>query len=251
MKVLVALFVLLSSHVFAAGKFHLFMRDLKGRQVWVYLPDGYEKSNVRYPVLYAHDGQNLFDPERAYMGQIWHAEETLNVLIEKKWIRPIIMVGIDNSHNRMNDYTHDYDAEEGRGGEAEIYLNLIMHELKPRIDQYLRTNGTNGLLGSSLGGLVSLYASTKYPFTHIAALSPSIWWNNESIIPLMKPVERLYLDSGTRGGERPQDVQKLAKSLNMGSRLKVVIGEGDDHSEKAWAKRLPHALIHLFGININ
>lgn len=251
MRFLFALILLFSTHAFAAGNFVQFMRDLKGRQVWVYLPDGYEKSNVRYPVLYAQDGQNLFDPERAFMGQTWHAEETLNVLIERKLIRPIIVVGVDNSANRMNDYTHDYDAEEGRGGEADAYLDLLVHELKPKVDQYLRTNGTNGLMGSSLGGLVSLYGSTKYPFTHIAALSPSIWWNHESIIALMRPVERLYLDSGTIGGERPQDVQKLAQKLNMGSRLKVVIGEGDDHSEKAWSKRLPLALIHLFGMSKN
>lgn len=249
MRLLVTILLLFTTQAFAAGKFVQFMRDLKGRQVWVYLPNGYEKSRERYPVLYAHDGQNLFDPERAFMGQTWHAEETLNSLIERKLIRPIIVVGIDNTNNRMNDYTHDYDAEEGRGGEADAYLDLIVYDLKPKIDQYLRTNGTNGLMGSSLGGLVSLYGSTKYPFTHIAALSPSIWWNHESIIGLMRPVERLYLDSGTTGGERPQDVQKLAQILNMGPELKVVIGEGDNHSEKAWARRLPLALIHLFGMS--
>lgn len=247
MRILVILIFLFASEVFAAGKFHLFMRDLQGRQVWVYLPDGYEKSHARYPVLYAHDGQNLFDPDRAFMGQTWKAEETLNRLISTKQIRPIIVVGVDNTSNRMNDYTHDFDQVVGQGGDADRYLEMLVKDLKPKIDQYLRTNGTNGFIGSSLGGLVSLYGSTKFPFTHVAALSPSIWWNHESIIPLMKAPERLYLDSGTTGGERPQDVLKLAKTLNMADRLKVVISEGDNHSEKAWAKRLPHALIHLFG----
>lgn len=241
------LFALLSTPCFAAGKFHLFMNDLKGRQVWAYLPDGYEKSNMRYPVLYAHDGQNLFDPERAYLGQTWHAEETLNKLISMKLIRPIVVIAIDNTPNRMNDYTPDFDPGESHGGGADRYLELITYDLKPKVDQYIRTNGMNGLMGSSLGGIVSLYASGRFPFTHIAALSPSIWWNHQSIIGLMKVPERLYLDSGTVGGERPQDVLKLSQGLHMGDRLKVVIGEGDNHSEKAWSKRLPEALIHLFG----
>lgn len=240
------LLALLSTPCFAAGKFHLFMKDFKGRQVWAYLPDGYEKSNARYPALYVHDGQNLFDPQRAYLGQTWHAEETLNDLISRKLIRPIVVIAIDNTSNRMNDYTPDFDSGEGSGGEADRYLQLITDDLKPKVDQYIRTNGVNGLMGSSLGGLVSLYAAGRYPFTHIAALSPSIWWNNLSILKLMRTPERLYIDSGTIGGEKPQDVLKLSNNLNMGNRLKVVIGEGDNHSEKAWARRLPEALIHLF-----
>jgi predicted alpha/beta superfamily hydrolase len=251
MRYLVLFILLLSNSAFALGKFHLFMKDFKGREVWAYLPDGYETSKDRYPVLYSHDGQNLFDPERAYLGQTWHAEETLNSLIREKKIKPIIVIAIDNTSNRMNDYTPDFDPEEGHGGEADQYLNLVTHELMPKINQYLRTNGVNGLMGSSLGGLVSLYASGRYPFTHIAALSPSIWWNQESIIGLIKAPQRLYIDSGTTGGERPDDVLKLSRTLNMGARLKVVISEGDNHSEQAWAKRLPQALIHLFGPSKN
>lgn len=239
--------MILSTNVFAAGKFHLFIQDLRGRQVWVYLPDGYEKVGGRYPVLYMHDGQNLFDPSRAYMGQTWHMEETLNDLIAKKLITPLIVVAIDNTSNRMSDYTPDKDPEEESGGGADQYLDLITNNLKPKVEKYIRTNGTNGLMGSSLGGLVSLYASGRYPFTRIGAMSPSIWWNQQSIIGLFKAPERLYLDSGTAGGEKPQDVLNLAKTLNMGSRLKVVISEGAIHSETAWAKRLPEALIHLFG----
>lgn len=246
MRLLILLFFL-SRQAFAAGKFHLFMKDFKGRQVWAYLPDGYEKSAERYPVLYAHDGQNLFDPERAYLGQTWHAEETLNDLIDRKLIRPIVVIAIDNTSNRINDYTPDRDPGENSGGGADHYLDLITNELKPKVEQYIRTNGVNGLLGSSLGGLVSLYASSRYPFTHIAALSPSIWWNDRSIIGLLRAPERLYIDSGTVGGERPQDILRLSQSVNMGSHLKVVISEGDNHSEKAWARRLPQALIHLFG----
>jgi predicted alpha/beta superfamily hydrolase len=251
MRYLILLILFLSSSAFAEGKFHLFMKDLRGREVWAYLPHGYESSKERYPVLYTHDGQNLFDPERAYLGQTWHAEETLNTLIREKKIRPIVLIAIDNTSNRMNEYTPDFDSEEGSGGEADHYLTLVTNELMPKVNQYIRTNGVNGLMGSSLGGLVSLYASGRYPFTHIAALSPSIWWNHESIIALLKAPQRLYIDSGTVGGERPEDVLKLSKTLNMGARLKAVVSEGDNHSEKAWAKRLPQALIHLFGPSKN
>ena len=241
------------------GKFHVFLKDFYGSEVHVFLPPDYEKSETRYPVLYMHDGQNLYDPTRAYLGQTWNAEITLNQLIQKKQMLPLIVVAIDNTRNRMNDYTYDVDPGVGQGGEADRYLQRLIFDLKPYVDRQLRTlreRKFTGIMGSSLGGLVSLYAGVRYAETFglVGALSPSIWWNQKSIKGLMAssgvlPL-KLYLDSGTEGGERPQDVDELAGMLSprlSPEKLRKVIGEGDNHSENAWAKRLPYALIHLYG----
>jgi predicted alpha/beta superfamily hydrolase len=243
------------------GKFHLFMKTLKGREIHVYLPGEYDHSGRKYPVLYVQDGQNLFNPQSAYMGQTWNALTTLNSLIRKKQIRPLIVVAIDNTSDRMSEYTHDFDSSVGLGGLASEYLNTLKNDIMPTVEKHLRVEKgreSTGLMGSSLGGLVSLYGSVHShdQFGLVAALSPSIWWNKRSIIPLMKESEtlpfKLYLDSGTEGGERPEDVRALESHLrnhNKAVQLHVVIKQGDNHSEKAWAGRLPGALIHLFGVD--
>lgn len=243
------------------GKFHLFMKTLKGREIHVYLPGDYDSSGRKYPVLYVQDGQNLFDPHRAYLGQTWNALHTLNTLIRKKQIRPIIVVAIDNTPDRMSEYSHDFDASVGHGGGASEYLNVLKNDIMPTVEKHLRVEKgreSTGLMGSSLGGLVSLFGSvhSHQQFGLIAALSPSIWWNKKSILPVMTDSEILpvilYLDSGTEGGEKPEDVrtlESLLKNRFKPGQLQVVIKQGDNHSEKAWAGRLPGALIHLFGIN--
>ena len=242
------------------GKFHLFMKTINGREIHVYLPGEYEASGRKYPVLYVQDGQNLFDPQRAYMGQTWNALTTLNTLIKKKQIRPIIVVAIDNTSDRMSEYTHDFDSSVGHGGGASEYMKVLKIDIMPVVEKHLRVEkgrDSTGLMGSSLGGLVSLYGSTHSyeQFGLVAALSPSIWWNKKSILQLMADSEtipsRLYLDSGTEGGEKPEDVRAMEIALKGRYRpehLQVVIRQGDNHSEKAWASRLPLALIHLFGI---
>lgn len=242
------------------GKFHLFMKTLSGREIHVYLPGEYDRSGKRYPVLYVQDGQNLFNPERAYLGQTWNALETLNSLIKKKLIRPLIVVAIDNSPDRMSEYTHDFDSGVGQGGGAFEYLNVIKSDIMPQVEKHLRVEkgrASTGLLGSSLGGLLSLYGSvSSYEhFGLVGSLSPSIWWNKRSIIPIMTEAtvlpSRLYIDSGTIGGEKPEDVRSLEMAIKSrfepGS-LQVLIKSGANHSEKAWAARLPGALIHLFPV---
>lgn len=242
------------------GKFHLFMKNLNGREIHVYLPGEYDSSSRKYPVIYVQDGQNLFDPLRAYMGQTWNALNTLNTLIRSKQIRPLIVVAIDNTFDRMSEYTHDFDSVIGHGGGAAEYMNVLKNDIMPLVEKHLRVEkgrASTGLMGSSLGGLVSLYGSvhSHENFGLVAALSPSIWWNNKSIAGVMTSSEilplKLYIDSGTDGGEKPEDVralESLLKNRFKNGQLQVVIKQGDNHSEKAWAARLPLALIHLFGI---
>lgn len=249
--------MLASAQVLAAGGFKIFKRNVSypsvslNRDIYVYLPDGYAQSNIRYPVIYMQDGQNLFDPSRGYMGQTWRAETTLNDLIARKLITPVIVVAIDNTAARMDEYIPEKQAD--------AYLDYVTHTLKPQVDQSFKTKTdrfNTAIMGSSLGGLVSLYAGVKYPetFGRIGALSPSIWWNNRSILGVYQQAAvlplKVYLDSGTDGGEEPQHVNDLARLLEQRgfqrATLYSFIQNGANHSEYFWAMRLPLALQFLF-----
>jgi predicted alpha/beta superfamily hydrolase len=255
----------------APGKFFLYLKSFKTqtlsepRDVYVYVPGDYSQSGLKtYPVLYMQDGQNLFDPSRAFLGQTWKAEATLNRLISQGLMAPVIVVAIDNTKLRTFEYTPDQDpGEDQLGGGADDYLNLLTTELKPRIDSTFRTRrerNSTAIMGSSLGGLVSLYAGAAFSQTFglVGALSPSIWWNQESIIntvlraPFMPA--KVYLDSGDSGGEKPEDVQACAGAFKFRGmvntvNLKIIIQPGATHSEQFWAERLPLALQFLFPPN--
>lgn len=243
----------LSLTVFAESTVRLYKKgigpdSLPSRDVYVYLPDGYGKSNLSYPVLYMHDGQNLFDPSRAFLGQTWKAKETLDSLISQKQIPAIIVVAIDNTSARMNEYVPEKDGMK--------YLDFICQKLKPMVDKDFQTTknrNLTGIMGSSLGGLISLQAGMSHfhTFGLIGALSPSIWYNDKSILTAYQMTQflplKVYLDSGTEGGERPDDVWELYYVLEQrGLTPKVVIDEGGRHSEVFWAKRFPEALKFLF-----
>lgn len=104
-----------------------------------------------------HDGQNLFDPSRAFLGQTWKAKETLDSLIKKKTIPPIIVVAIDNTSARMNEYVPEKDGIK--------YLDFISQKLKPMVDKDFQTTkdrNLTGIMGSSLGGLISLQAGMSH-----------------------------------------------------------------------------------------
>src|SRR5436189_1140532 len=134
------------------------------RDVLVYTPPGYnEDVERRFPVLYMHDGQNLVDPEDAFGGVAWSADETAQALISAGAIEPMIIVGIYNTGDRLDEYTHvkaTAGRMRGHGGRADDYGRMIIEELKPFIDTEYRTKPEReftGLGGSSLGGLVSIY----------------------------------------------------------------------------------------------
>lgn len=248
-----------------AGKFSLFIKSFKtpqstyARDVYVYLPQEYhQNTNQRYPVIYMHDGQNLYDPARAFMGQTWDAENTLNSLIRARAIPPVIVVGLDNTPERTIEYTPDIDLDVGEGGQADRYLKMIAVDLKSQVDQKLRTQSqreSTFMIGSSLGGLVSLYAGVKYSsvFGSVGALSPSLWWNDKSIFDFyalsFNLPSRIYLDSGTTGGEHADHVRefktKLLPRYADPASIKTVIQTGASHSEYYWAQRLPYALKFL------
>lgn len=236
------------------------------RDVIVYLPPDYNSApDRRYPVLYLHDGQNLFDSATAFAGNEWGLDELAEELIQTRQIRPLIIAGIYNTgSNRVAEYTHVRDRR-GRGGRARAYGKLIVDDLKPFIDTEYRTlsdPANTGLGGSSLGGLVTLYLGLHYPatFGNLIAMSPSIWWANRAILREVRKLhrklgEKIWLDIGTCEGQDPAACIKNAKDLRdalvgkgwqPGVDLKFIEDQGAGHNERAWGYRMRDALKFLF-----
>jgi predicted alpha/beta superfamily hydrolase len=236
------------------------------RNVIVYLPPDYKSnSQVRYPVCYLQDGQNLFDPVTAFAGNDWGLGETIERLTARQEIEPLIIVGIYNTgERRLSEYTHVRDRRR-RGGGAQAYGRAILEDLKPFIDRQYRTRTEaqhTALGGSSLGGLVTFYLGLLYPrvFGKLIVMSPSLWWANRDILKFARKAKRdagqkIWLDVGTREGEAPEtcvrdarDVRDtlLAKGWQVDFDLKFVEDEGGEHNEQAWGRRVPDALRFLF-----
>jgi predicted alpha/beta superfamily hydrolase len=239
----------------------------RDRDIIVYLPPCYfDDPHRRYAVFYLHDGQNLFDPATSFIpGQDWKADETADELIASGRLDPLIIVGIYNmGEDRIDEYTPTRDARHNRGGKADLYGRFIVEELKPFIDSAYRTlkdPGNTGLGGSSLGGLVSLYLALKYPdvFGKVAAMSPSVWWDDRAIIKKVeslkdKPRLRVWLDMGTNEGSGPHHLRGAAtlrdtfvgKGWREGKDLLFFVASGGAHSETAWGGRFDLVLRFLF-----
>jgi predicted alpha/beta superfamily hydrolase len=233
------------------------------RDLIVYTPPGYaEQSWRRFPALYLHDGQNLFDGATSFIpGQDWHVGATADYCIQSGEVEPLIIVGMYNTKARIREYTPTHVPRLG-GGRADRYAKFLIDEVKPFVDREYRTlSGSQhtGIGGSSLGGLVSLYLGLKYSriFGKIAALSPSVWWNQQVIhrfaqAAAIEPRPRIWLDIGTREGPRivPQVEQfrdvLLQKGWKLGNDLHFERIEGAEHNELAWAQRVGPFLRFLF-----
>jgi predicted alpha/beta superfamily hydrolase len=235
------------------------------RDIIVYLPPGYEADKAkRYPVLYLHDGQNLFDGATSFIpGQEWRADETAQALIEAGRIRPLIIVGIYNGgDSRIDNYTQAFSEKFKKGGKADLYGRLIVEELKPFIDSQYRTlPDDTGLGGSSLGGLVSMYLGLKYPnvFTKLAVISPSVWWADRQVLKDVaaapKSPARIWLDIGTDEGKNGEETVEEARMLRdaliakgwvLGRDLAYFEDPGAQHNEAAWSKRFDRVLEFLY-----
>lgn len=164
------------------------------RNILIWLPPEYgTEPTRRFPVLYLHDGQNLFDPRTSYVpGHTWQAHLTADRMTRERRVEPLILVGIGNTgHHRMAEYTPSRDWRHG-GGQGPLYARLLVDELKPLIDASLRTKPepvNTGIAGSSLGGLISLAIGLDYPqiFGKLGVLSPSVWWNRRDILNRIGP----------------------------------------------------------------
>jgi predicted alpha/beta superfamily hydrolase len=219
-------------------------RGIWDRRVWAYLPPSYQQSDRTYPVLFAHDGQNLFDDDTSYAGE-WHLDETLDALAHDGL--EAVAIGIANSgDNRLNEYA----PFAGTGGE---YVTWIADELRSRVAADFRIAQEperTGVIGSSAGGNISLYALVERPdvFGFAGVLSPAFRLLEEEIYDYVAARDvhgRIYMDIG--GQEQGVDAMyRMADVLRAKDVALEVITEPDDaHNEQAWARRLPAALRFL------
>ena len=250
------------------------LRNTRTLRVW--LPPRYdapENGARRYPVFYLNDGQNLFDPATAFGGVDWQVDETADRLIRQEVIPPTIFVGIDNMReDRIKEYipyrTANPPLLRPRGSK---YPDFLLREVMPFIEgRYRIAKGpeNTGLGGSSLGGLISLYAALVRPgiFGRLLLESPSLWVAQRKILRDARGFrawpERVYLAVGTREVGREdkdrqtvENVRALARMMQHSGldehRLHVKIDEGASHSEAAWGGRFPEALAFLFGTAVH
>lgn len=247
-----------------------FLNNTRG--VDVYLPPGYLTRSQAYPVLYMHDGNNLFFRELAFGGMPWGVDQVLDRLITLGFVPPLIVVGVYNTLGRNSEYTWTpMRTRWGReGGEGPLYAHYLIEELKPFIDQHYRTlRGPEhtGVMGSSLGGLISFYLGLHYShvFGKVGMISPSLWWNHGQALQEARLYPRglqLWLDMGTREGKPRKvrvdhspsirSVRALAQLLqqqgyHLGHNLGYFEERGGLHNEWWWGQRLHLILLFLWG----
>ncbi len=215
------------------------------RRIWIYLPEGYAKSKKSYPVIYMQDGQNIFDAYTSAFGE-WGIDESLDSLI-KAGKPACIVVGIDNSPQRFNEY-NPYEFQQFGKGEGDQYLEFLVKTLKPFIDKKYRTIPSNEntiIAGSSMGGLISYYAMLQYPgvFGKAGVFSPAFW-----TAPHIKIVTgslagkingKFFFYMGEmEGGTYIMDMEEVQEILGEKSAAMIysVIDPVSSHNEQAWRK---------------
>jgi predicted alpha/beta superfamily hydrolase len=228
------------------------------RRIWIYLPPDYHTSELNYPVLYMHDGQNLFDAQTSFAGE-WEVDETLNELSGQGVHVPIV-VGIDNGGGyRIDEYTPWTNPQYG-GGEGEQYMAFITETLKPFIDENYRTlteRENTGIMGSSLGGLISHFGALQYQdvFGKAGIFSPSYWfsdslWSFTTDAGKQSGIRFYLMCGGMEGENTVPDMMNMADTLRK-------IGFSDDevttkvvpqgqHNENLWRQEFEEAYLWLF-----
>jgi predicted alpha/beta superfamily hydrolase len=252
----------------------LFLHELRSqvfgntRLLRVWLPPDYDGSGAAtYPILYLNDGQNLFEAATAFAGVHWQVGETAARLISEQKVPPLIIVGIDNTKSRIQEYI-PYRSKDPRvlNPRGRSYPEFLQREVMPFIEgRYSVRKGPNntGLGGSSLGGLITLYTQFAMPgvFGRLLIESPSLFVANKKILEENRRFcgwpERIYLAMGTRevGNDEKdakivlgvRELESMLRDCGLGEdRLKVRIDEGAGHNEAAWAARFPEALEFLY-----
>jgi predicted alpha/beta superfamily hydrolase len=215
----------------------------------IYLPPSYAaRPDLRYPVLYMHDGQNLFDANTAAYGAEWGIDETMDRLIADGKMAEAIVVGIDNTPDRIAEYTPCCDPQHG-GGKIEQYERFITDTVKPYIDRTLRTRtgpADTAIMGSSLGGIASVHIAAHRPdvFGKAGGVSSSFWWAQGGMIaqPPAPGSVQFYIDAGTDqdGVEETRRMRDamLARGFTPGRNLYYHEAQGGSHNEKSWAQRV-------------
>jgi predicted alpha/beta superfamily hydrolase len=225
------------------------------RDLIVYLPAGYVRSQLRYPVIYMHDGQNLFHADTSFAGP-WHVDDAMTSA-SRHGVAAIV-VGIPNmGAHRIDEYSPWATADGTGGGKGDAYLDWIESTVKRLIDLRYRTRTERrwtGIAGSSMGGLISLYGFFRPAslFGFVAALSPSLWFANAAIFShVATSVHRpghIYLDAGAREGADVVDsVRRMRDVLTKrgfrdGEEVRLVEDPAGAHHESDWGQRFAEAL---------
>ena len=225
------------------------------KQIWVYLPKYYQNSQKSYPVIYMHDAQNLFDAETSYVGE-WEVDEYLDTLSDNE----SIIIGIEHGNEKRIDELTPYKHEKYGGGKGDAYLTFIINTLKPHIDIAYRTLPDaqhTTIFGSSLGGLISFYATIKYPdtFGKAGVFSPSFWINDE-IYDLVESstiskFSKFYILAGSDESEHMVlDQERMVTLLKEKGvkehQIESYSIEGGQHNEKFWAEHFSDAYQWLY-----
>ncbi len=235
---------------------------VKDRRLYVYLPGDYETSGQRYPVLYMFDGHNVFYDRHATYGKSWGMREYL-----QKSRLPLILVAVEcnpEGENRMCEYS-PWDFSIGKKlfveGRGQLTMDWITGDLKPMIDAEYRTLQDRKhtlIAGSSMGGLMAVYAAVAYNdvFAGAAALSPCLFFHPKRIAglikerPLKKPT-RIYMDYGSGETEEKTEPWELmfrtaARLSKAGAHVAARVVPGALHSEAYWEQRIPVFMEYLY-----
>jgi len=228
------------------------------RTIRLYLPPDYADSKKRYPVLYMHDGQNLFDAATSFLGE-WEVDETLNALARDRHLE-LIVVGIDNGGEHRMQELAPFDPREHGKAEGDAYLAFIVDVVKPWMDAHYRTRpgrGDTAIMGSSLGGLISHYAVLRHPlvFGKAGIFSPSYWY-----APALYEYAHAHAPaSGTKlyfyaGGAEDEhmvgDLQRMVRQMKTDgvpeADMVVRVVAAAKHNEAAWKEEFGRAVEWLF-----
>ena len=234
------------------------------RNITLVYPPSYDSNkNQKYPILYLHDGNNMFDSSTSYGGVEWALDKIAWQLMESDLIDEVILVGISNTPDREAEYTPT--KVRGKGGLGPKYLDCLVNEIMPFIENNLPVEiKSRGLLGSSYGGLITLLAAKYKPniFSRYGIISPSLYWDKEWMIRNFEPSllknSRTWMDIGSRefgapnksgGRDYVNRVHKLHKKIRSLNNLDYAFYEDPDavHNEMSWNRRVHLPLLFLYG----
>lgn len=230
------------------------------RRIWLYLPPDYQTTAKHYPVLYMHDGQNLFDVTTSFSGE-WEIDESLNKL-HQQGDYGCIVVGIDNGGvNRLDEYSPWVNTDYNEGGDGASYIEFIVNTLKPHIDSLYRTlpgRLTTGIAGSSMGGIISMYALSERQdiFSKAGIFSPAFWFagdnpaNHVASHPKQGEARVYFLAGGDEPAYVEEDMLEVADAMTTAgfaySEKYFYVPSDGQHAEWFWAREFPDAYEWLF-----
>lgn len=247
----------------------LYLDELIPRPISVWLPPSYDTSQKSYPVIYFMDGQNVFNPKTSYIGVDWMIDEWADSLMKTNQLQEAIIVGVWNTEKRIHEYfpekAEHYMTDEQRKNAnkriqeqpllADTFLRFITQKVKPFVDSTYRTQSdfqSTTIAGSSMGGLISLYALSEYPNVFGTAICVSTHWSIGDGVTLKYFAQtlpqagrhRIYFDYGTETLDSEYEPYQIKmdeimrnKGFTEGIDWITIKFEGEDHSERAWSRR--------------